>query len=73
VGLQRAWPVLGRDGSEHKDPDERLAFHGALSKAEAFAVRGVLDQRAQALERRGTLSRKVWDARPVLELGDQLF
>jgi len=25
------------------------------------------------LERRGTLRRKVWSARPVIELGDQLF
>ena len=72
MGLQRL-PVLGPDGGEHEDPDERLAVSGALSQAEASAVRGVLDQRAQVLERRGTLRRKVWSARPVLELGDQLF
>ena len=73
VGLQRVRPVLGRDGGEHEDPDERLALGSALSQAEASAVRGVLDQRAQALKRRGTLLRKVWRARLVLELGDQLF
>jgi hypothetical protein len=73
VGLQRIWPVLGRDCGEHEDPDERLALSGALRQAEASAVRCVLDQRAQALKRRGTLSRKVWRARLVLELADQLF
>ena len=55
MGLQRIRPVLGRDGGKHEEPDERLAFDGALSQAEASAVRGVLDQRAQALECRGTL------------------
>jgi hypothetical protein len=49
--------VLGRDGGEHEDPDERLAFGGALGKAERAAVRGVLDQRANPVERRGTLRR----------------
>jgi hypothetical protein len=52
---------------------ERLALGSALSQAEASAVRRVLDQRAQALERRGTLLRKGWRAGPVLELDDQLF
>jgi hypothetical protein len=73
VGLQRVWPVLGRDGGEHEDANERLAFHGGLGLAEASAVRGVLDQRAQALERLGTQRGKVWSARLVLELDDQLF
>ena len=58
---------------EHEDTDERLAFGGALGQAEASAVRGVLDQHAEALERRGTLLRKVWRAGPVLALDDQLF
>ena len=71
--LQRVWPVLGRDCGEHEDPDERLAFSGALSQAEASAVRGVLDQSANPVERRGTLCGKVWSAGPVLELDDQLF
>ena len=73
MGLQRVRPVLGRDGGEHEDPDERLALGGALSQAERAAVRGVLDQRANPLERRGTLRWKVWSARLVLELDDQLF
>ncbi len=49
--LQRVWPVLGRDRGDHEDANERLAFGGALSKAESSAIRGVLDQCAQALER----------------------
>jgi hypothetical protein len=57
VGLQRVWPVLGRDGGEHEDADERLALGSALSQAEASAVRGVLDQSANPVERRGTLRR----------------
>ena len=73
MGLQRVWPVLGRGGGEHEDADERLALRCALGKAEASAVRCVLDQRANPVERRCTLRRKVWSARPVLELGDQLF
>ena len=55
MGLQRLLAVLGRDRGEDEDADQRLAFRGALSQAEASAVRGVLDQRAQALECRGTL------------------
>ena len=55
--LQRVRPVLGRDGGEHEDADERLAFGGALGKAERAAVRGVLDQSANPVERRGTLRR----------------
>ena len=55
MGLQRLRSVLGRDGGEHEDPDERLALGGALSKTEASTLLGVLDQRAQALECRGTL------------------
>ena len=73
MGLQRVWPVLLGDRGEHEDADERLAFSGALSQAEASAVRGVLDQRANPVERRSTLRGKVWSAGPVLELGDQLF
>ena len=65
--------MLGRDGGEHEDPDERVAFRGALGQAERAAVRGVLDQRANPVERRGTLCGKVWSAGPVLELDDQLF
>jgi hypothetical protein len=41
-------------------------------RSEASSI-SALDQRARAVERRGTLRRKVWRARPVLELGDQLF
>ncbi len=73
VLLQRVWPVLLGDRGEHEDPDERLAFRCALGKAEASAVRGVLDQRADPLERLVTLRRKVWSAGLVLELDDQLF
>jgi hypothetical protein len=73
MGLQRVWPVLVGDRGEHEDADERLALGGALGQAERAAVRSVLDQRAQALERRGALRGKVWSARPVLELGDQLL
>ena len=43
MGLKRVWPVLGRDGGEHEDADERLG------QAEQAAVRGVLDQRAHSL------------------------
>ncbi len=65
--------MLGRDGSEHEDANERLAFGGALSNAEASTVRGVLDQFAQAIERLGTLRGELGRAGVVLELGDQLF
>jgi hypothetical protein len=65
--------VLLGDRGKHEDANERLAFGGALSQAEASTVRGVLDQRAQAVERLRTQRGKVCGARPVLELGDQLF
>ncbi len=65
--LQRVWSVLLGDRGKHEDANERLAFGGALSKAKASTVRGVLDQRAQALERRDTLRRKLGRARLVLE------
>ena len=57
VGLQRLRAVLGRDRGEDEDADQRLAFGGALGKAERAAVRGVLDQSSNPVERRGTLRR----------------
>ena len=73
MGLLRVRPVHGRDGGEHEDSDERLAFGSALGQVERAAVRVVLDQRAQALERRGTLRGELGRAGLVLELGDQHF
>jgi hypothetical protein len=49
--------VLLGDRGKHEDADERLALGGALGQAERAAVRGVLDQRANPVERRGTLRR----------------